>query len=254
MALEVSIVIPTYNLTGMLRNCLLSIKEAGGPEKEIILVDDGSAPPYQAYLELLEADGLCDEVVYHSENRGFAVACNSGIGAARGREIVLLNNDTWVHPGWLEALLARAAESAAIGLATSKCIYPNGRVWLTGLCFKPFRKRLQGLPADSPEANRETDLAAAAACSLLIKRRVLEETGLFDESFYNGWEDVDFCFRARSAGYRVVYCPRSVVTHYESWCRSRSPASVARIKHNRALLAAKWSEDSFLYEDPPCPP
>jgi GT2 family glycosyltransferase len=255
----VSIVIPNYNLTEMLRNCLLSIKDTGGVEREIILVDDGSAPPFRDYLELLSAEELCDKVVYHSENQGFAAACNDGMAIARGKYIVILNNDTWVHAGWLEGLIECAQSDAQIGLAGPKLLFPNGRIHSSGIRFIgwevsfPIVQRFAGESADLPEANLEADVIAATGACLLIKPEVLDRIGGFDTVFYNGCEDIDFCFRARTAGYRVVYAPRSLVTHYEAWSRFGAGGVMTREKtmRNRDLLWARWGKDSPLYDDPP---
>lgn len=253
MAPSVSIVIPTYCLTTMLRNCLRSIRDAGGPPTEIIVVDDGSAPPYRDYLEVLRAQGLCDQVVFHTRNRGFAAACNSGLARARGAYLVLLNNDTWVHPGWLEALVECAEKDPSIGIVGAKLLFPNGFIYSAGCNMHGLR--FEGHPGDLPEAARETDVVAVVGACMLIKREVVERIGAFDPEFYNAGEDIDLCLRARAHGYRIVYCPDAVVTHYDRWTRAHEWEETAALRnqmHNR--LFARWQKTSPLWDDPPTLP
>jgi len=249
----VSIVVPTYCLAAMLRNCLLSIKDAGGPEAEVIVVDDASEAPYRSYLEALRAEGLCDEVVYHGRNRGFAAACNSGLARARGRHIVFLNNDTWVHPGWLEALIECAEKDPGIAIVGPKLLFPNGFIYSAGC--NQHGLRFERHPGDLPEANRGADVVAVVGACMLVKREVVEEMGGFDAEFYNAGEDIDLCLRARGRGYRVVYCPTSHVTHYDRWTRARDWAETAATReqmHER--LFRRWDKKSPLWDEPPSIP
>lgn len=257
----VSIVIPTYNLADMLRSSLLSIREAGGPDYEVILADDGSLPPYQAYLDMLKEEGLCHQVVQRPENLGFAATCNDGIALAQGRYIVLLNNDVWVQPGWLEGLLDSIEREPGIGMVGPKLVYPNGLIESAGFNFDGwdapffFSWRFWMDPADTPEADLQTDVIAVAGACVLVPASVVKSIGGLDPWFFNEYEDVDWCFRIRQAGLRVFYTPRTTVTHYGAWTRNRDKASEAeRRRTMREKFLQKWRNEPDLWLDPPILP
>ena len=126
---EVSIVIPVYNNWALTAACLRSIADdVVSVPYEVIVVDDGSYD--RTAVLLLEVGGI--SVLRSGRNRGFVNAVNSGIAAARGRFVVLLNNDTVVRPGWLDALVDRAEDDRDIGLVGAKLVHPDGRLQEAG--------------------------------------------------------------------------------------------------------------------------
>ena len=119
---EVSIIIPVYNNWALTAACLRSIADdVVSVPYEVIVVDDGSHD--RTAVLLLEVGGI--RVVRSGRNRGFVNAVNSGIAAARGRFVVLLNNDTVVRPGWLDALVDRAEDDGDIGARGRKARLPG---------------------------------------------------------------------------------------------------------------------------------
>jgi GT2 family glycosyltransferase len=209
-----SIVIVNYNGGSFLGRCIESLRQHTA-DYGMVLVDNAST------------DGSLDSVIPGPDlrilrlnrNVGFAPANNIGIRTSSSRYVVLLNSDTIVTPLWLEGLVAEAERSADIGLVTPKLLRPGnpskidstGHLYQyeTGLAADKGSNQLdQGqyeLPADLP--------SCSFAC-VLIKRVVLERMGGLDEKMFFYYEDVDFCIRARTAGWRVVYCPTSVVYHF----------------------------------------
>ncbi|MGB7569039.1 MAG: glycosyltransferase [Chitinivibrionales bacterium] len=234
----VSIIIPVCDLLYYTRQCIESIFSATPEELfELMVVDNGSAPSMQEYLNTQAHRVTC---ITNKTNLGFARACNQGAEAAQGDYLVFLNNDTIVRPGWLEELLKTAASGPAAGLAGSKLLFPNNTVQHCGIVFGPRKYPYQiyrGCPADLPCVNKPREFQAVSAACMLAPAKYFQEVKGFDENYVNGCEDVDFCLKISSMGYRCIYSPQSVVTHYEG----RSPNRQARMRENYDYLLKKWS-------------
>jgi hypothetical protein len=132
---------------------------------------------------------------------------------------VLLNVDTRVHAGWLAAL-ADAFDDPSIGIAGCKLLYPDGSIQHAGGFMYGPRGDAEHLGRYAPDDGRFdklADIEYATGAALAVRRTVLDQIGLLDEGFSPAYyEDADLCFRARAAGWRVVYVPLAVVTHHES--------------------------------------
>jgi GT2 family glycosyltransferase len=173
-------------------------------------------------------------VVQHDEQRdGFASTCNLG-AKETDDTLVFLNDDTIPQPGWLDALTAAAEQHDIVG---AHLVYPDGGTQHSGVFLRREpdgtltaynRKR----PAPSGEVP-----AVTGAC-LAIRRDVWDELGGFDESFVNGYEDVDLCLRARQAGHTVWFSAESNVVHLES--QSDPALRFGHAQENIALLQQRW--------------
>lgn len=222
-----SIVIPTFNAAGLLDRCLEAVfAHPPAVPHELIVVDDGSTDDT---FRVLSRWGDALRVVHNPENGGFAAACNAGAAACGGRYLVFLNNDTRPRRGWLDALVEHAdahPEAAALG---AKLLYPDETVQHAGVvfCQDGYPRHLYaGFPCDHPAVNRPRALQAVTAACILVRRDAFERAGGFDESYRNGFEDVDLCLRLGEGGGEIRYCPESVVEHLES-------VSEGRFAHDR---------------------
>lgn len=243
---DVSIVIPVHSEPELTERCLRAIATAGDPVAfEVIVVDDAADPESKRLLAAV--DGI--RVLVNERNQGYLRSTNRGVAAARGRHVVLLNNDTEPWPGWLEALVERAESAPDVGIVAAKLVYPSGAlqeaggiVWRDGsaMNFGNLQR------ADAPEYNRVREVDFGSAAALLVRRELWESLGGFDERFAPGYyEDVDLCFAARAAGWRVVYEPRAVVTHVEGGTMG-TDVSVGGKRHqelNRPKLVEKWGAE-----------
>jgi GT2 family glycosyltransferase/glycosyltransferase involved in cell wall biosynthesis len=213
---EASIVVPAYNHWVYTAACLRSIAESDGAHRlEVILVDDASTDATQESARAVP--GL--RYIRNEENLGFIASCNRGAEEARGEFLVLLNNDTQVLEGWLEALLRTFRDQPGAGLVGAKLVYPDGRLqecgglvfsdgsgWNFGRGDDPDRPQYQYL--------RETDYCSGAC--LVIRTELFRELGGFDTRFAPAYyEDTDLAFRVRDAGRQVFVQPRAVVIHHE---------------------------------------
>ena len=260
---DVSIIVPVYNKWHLTRTCLTSVVQTSvgsGVCYELILADDCSTDETMNAAEAFP--GL--RVVKAPQNAGFLRNCNNAASHARGRHIVLLNNDTIVLPGWLAALYQTIEADPSIAIVGSKLLYPDGHIQEAGAgllangdgvsigrfdeeCdLKDFAGRaLLNVSKDEPVFNveRETDYISGA--SILIRRAFWQSVGGFDERYKNAYcEDFDLAMMARFRGMRVVYQPASEVVHFEhqSYADLMSTADIDLQNRNKQVFLAKWGD------------
>jgi GT2 family glycosyltransferase/SAM-dependent methyltransferase len=212
----VSIIIPAHNQWGHTERCLRSIlANTRGVPYEVIVGDDESEDKTQQLAEHSANVTVVRDGIW----RGFLRTCNNASAHARGDYIVLLNNDTVVHEGWLDALLRVFAQDELTGMAGGKLLFEDGTlqeaggiIWRNGDAWNYGR-------LDDPERSdynfvREVDYVSAAC--VMIRRSLWEEIGGFDERYAPVYyEDTDLAFEVRDRGWKVMYQPAAVVTHFE---------------------------------------
>ena len=250
---NVSIIIPTFNKLELTKKCIESIyNHTHGINYEIIVIDNASNDGTSEYLKEQSLINKNFTYIQNIKNEGFAVACNQGINQSQSEYAVLLNNDIEVTNGWLNALVKEAETDERIGIAGSLLLYPGTdkiqhcgvRIGKLGNGIAPYHiNKLKSLKY-TPAARNSRDYKVVTAACALIKRKVIDDIGLFDEKFKNGYEDVDYCFRVYTNGYRIRYCADSVVYHYESMTPTRHDYD----KINQALLDEKWF-DKIEHDD-----
>lgn len=242
----VSIIIPVHNQIRFTLACLHSIYlNAGRQDFEIHVADDASSDQTQEVfaerfprLRYLRSD----------ENLGFLRTCNRAAKEARGRHIVLLNNDTVVLPGWLSELLRTFDEHPGTGLAGSKLLYPEGALQEAGgIVFKDGGAWNYGRLEDptDPRFGFARDVDYCSGASVAVDAELWRRLGGFDERFSPAYyEDTDLAFQVRAAGRRVIYQPCSEVVHFEGVSNGTSETS--GVKHHQALnkttFRAKWAD------------
>ncbi|MED3573235.1 glycosyltransferase [Cytobacillus praedii] len=215
----VSCIIPSFNQVDLVKQCANTLKAMTTKTSyEIIVVDDGSA--IQIQQQLLEWGSQENiKVILKNQNEGFSCTVNQGIRHARGKHIVLVNNDIIFHqPEWLEKMLNTMQSSPEIGVVGARLLYPNQTIQHGGMNADLYH-RYVGLPADYAPALAIDDVHAVTGALLLIKQDVIADLGLFSEDFFTGFEDVEYCFRARLRGLRVVYCGSAAAIHLEGQTR-----------------------------------
>jgi GT2 family glycosyltransferase/glycosyltransferase involved in cell wall biosynthesis len=233
-----SIVIPVFNNLALTKDCLNSIFECTDPAScEIIVVDNGSSDGTWDYLQTQQPR---IRSMRNPRNMFFARGCNRGGWAAREENIVFLNNDTLVSPGWLESLVLPLEQDPTIGITGNKQLFPDGRVWHAGTVIGADRLPWHvcyGFHRTHPALNHQRDCQTVSGCCLAIRRDLFKQLRGFDPHFENGFEDADLCLRARALGYRVVYAPASEIVHLVS----RTEGRFDREDENREKFKTRWS-------------
>ncbi len=210
---KISVIIVNYNGKHLLRACLESLHNQYFKNIEIILVDNASQDGSTEYVREAFPDV---KIVSLPANVGFAGANNEGFKQAKGRYIMLINNDAEVDKNCIERLydVMEAHPDVGIG-ATKMIVYGKNIIDSAGDGFttnlKGF-KRGEGMPS-SHFYDREELVFGACAGAAIYRCVMLEETGFFDEDFFLIHEDTDLNFRAQLAGWKAVYVPSAIVHH-----------------------------------------
>jgi GT2 family glycosyltransferase len=239
---KVSILIVTFNNLELNRGCLGSIlTRTSWPSLEILFVDNGSSDGTREWLEKQAGSmpGLV-RLIANSENRGFGPAANQGLAAARGEFVCLLNNDTVVTRGWLSTLVGHLRRDRRIGMIgpSTNEIMNEGKVRVA------YRNpaELAGWARRFVQANSGTTLTVPmlAMFCVVFRKSLFEEVGPLDERFEIGmFEDDDYSYRVRQAGYDLV-CARDAFIHHQS------RGSFAKLGEDRYLEIFRENERRFL--------
>jgi len=237
-----SIIIPVHNKVEYTRQCLEALIENTPDELyEVIIVDNGSTDGTKEFLNCLDGDL---KIITNKTNLGFARACNQGASVAQGKYLVFLNNDTVPQPNWLEEMVEVVEAHQEVGIVGSKLLYPDGTIQHAGVVCdgrNPYHIYV-GFPADHPAVNKLREFPFVSAACMLIRRDLFNLVGGFDEGYINGYEDVDLCLKVRNLKKKVMYCPTSVLYHYESVSEDRNNRRRAvNDQRNFKLLQQKWS-------------
>lgn len=246
----VSIVIPVFNQLPYTRACLEAIRKNTGEisSLEVVVVDNCSGDGTSAFLHALKEKQDNLQVITLPSNLGFAAASNAGAQAARGQHLVFLNNDTEPQPGWLSELF-KALSKENVGIAGPKLVYPaTGTINHAGYVYNPalgFYPIYHELPADFVGVNKEREFQALLGACLLISKELFLRLGLFANY---GLEDIDLCLKVREAGYRIIYCPASLVYHHGSVTLKRS-AKGSFPETDKKEFNQRWPKSRLLQDD-----
>jgi N-acetylglucosaminyl-diphospho-decaprenol L-rhamnosyltransferase len=219
---DVSVVIVTYNSREWIERPLESVAGSGA---ELIVVDHGST---DGTLELVR-ERFPEALIVEQENRGFGGGNNTGMRTASGDFFLLLNPDAWFLGDGFQKLVDFAKAHPEAGVVGPKLLHPDGRLqrsvrgyptpWRLATEFFFLRKlaprsrvfnAFHGGPADHESVYEAEWLGGAC---LLVRRAAVEAVGGFDEDFFLFSEEVDWCYRFRQAGWKVLFYPGAEVVH-----------------------------------------
>ena len=243
---DVSAIVVTYNAAPWIERALESLRGTGA---EVIVVDNGST---DGTLELVR-ERFPEARVVEQENRGFGAGNNAGMRAAAGRYFLLLNPDAWLTDGALEDMVAFADEHPEAGVVGPRLLNPDGSLqrsvrgyptpWRLATEYFFLRKlapRSEALNAlfgagFDHRSVREADYLFGAC--LLVRRDAVDSIGGFDEDFFLMSEEVDWLYRFRQAGWKVLFFPGAEVFHVVG--ASLNPARFENIVRGHLLFLRK---------------
>ncbi|MCC7494249.1 MAG: glycosyltransferase family 2 protein [Fimbriimonadaceae bacterium] len=247
--MDLTVVIVNWNTREDLRRCLASLEAARAAlQFDVVVVDNGSR---DGSVTMVRRCFPAVQVRVAPRNGGFAYGNNLALRTLPAGDVLLLNPDCVVHPGALTALTEYAAAHPEVGLLGPRLLNGDGSLQASCRQFPTlgallFRSTIleRWFPRNrwaraylmqdwDHAAPRAVDWLSGAC--LWVRRATLQQIGLLDERFYMYCEDIDWCRRATSAGWRVVYYPTAVVTHLIG--RSSDARPLAMVwEHHRSML------------------
>lgn len=249
-----SVIVPNFNGRRHLATLFDALTAQTFDDFEVVFIDDASRDDSVAFVEQNYGQRLDLRVIVNRENMGFVSSVNAAADAARGRLLVLLNNDTEPAPDW-------TAE-----LACAVCAHPDAAMIASKLLLFDDRNRLHtsgdtlgldGIPRnrgvweeDRGQYDHRIDVFGGCGGAVAIRRDVWQALGGFDESFWMYLEDADFAFRAQLSGWRAVFAPQAKVYHKVS-SSGGDDLSSYYVGRNTIWMIAKNMPSKLLWRNLP---
>jgi N-acetylglucosaminyl-diphospho-decaprenol L-rhamnosyltransferase len=235
--IDLSIVVVAYNSEPLLHATLASLLRHTREINYELIVVDNSPPPGSAPLEQ-EFPQI--RLIHSGRNAGFAAANNIGLKLSRGRYIALLNPDTLLHDNALARLVAWLDAHPDVGAVGPQLLqvdgqpqpYSHGSAPTPGYLLRRLWSHLRGRYLHQWAGSQPQDVDWVAGTCMLVRRRAIEAVGGLDERFFLYFEDVDWGWRLRRAGWRVVFLPDIAITHVGGG----SVGTGARPHYDRSLV------------------
>lgn len=239
---NVAVVILNYNLKKQTLACIESVKRAKYPALKIIVVDNNSKESIEEDIKKLGVD-----FIQSGKNLGYSGGNNLGIQKALdlGVEYILvLNPDTTVNSDCIRNLVGMAEKNKSQVVGPKIYFAGSNTIWFAGGKFDKLNvigKHIGVDEEDKGQFNNIQEVDFITGAAILVKSEVFRQIGLFDEKYFLYYEDADFCFRAKNAGFKVLYAPSSVVYHQNAQTTGLgSSLQDYYITRNRMLFASKF--------------
>ncbi len=264
--MDLSIVILNYNAGDFLKKCVDSVlrSDLSGIKYEIVLVDNASTDDSQVVLKSYKTNKNI-KVVLNTENLGFSKGNNTGVKKTSGRYVLFLNPDTFVEADTLKRIYNFMEENPKVGVSCPRLDLPNGT--LTSASHRGFPTpwnaitHFSGISKIFPhsrlfsgytmgwELNNKNphEVDAISGGFFFVRRRAAEEVGWWDTDYFMYGEDIDFCYKLKQKGWKVMFLPNISVIHYHgvsSGIKSHSENISTANKETR-LRAARASADAM---------
>lgn len=246
----VAIIILNWNNPTDTLECLASVFQLDYDNYHVIVVDNGSTDDSVAQLRARYPDL---EIIETGENLGYAEGNNVGIRRALlsdTEHICVLNNDTEVAPDFLFHLVSAITTDTAIGMVGPKVLFhePRDLIFSAGCSIDWSRGEVIHRGFRQPDSNSGTDAIheaqdfdALAGCGVLVPREVVESVGYLDLSYFLNFEDIDWCVRISSHGYRIRYISKAILYHKVSASIGQdSPANTYYMTRNALKFFSRY--------------
>ena len=227
--MDLTIVIVNYNTSALLENLMASLASGcPGLDYEVYIIDNNSQDIDKTVLRRTYSQY---HLIINPENRGFAYACNQGMRKARGRNIALLNPDMIIKERCLSRLCQYLDKHREAGAVGPQFLNTDGSVQYSCRCFPtiagiffdslglarmfPKSKLFSSYYLSGWPHNEEREVEQIMGACFVVKSRLVQATGYFDERFFMYFEEVDLCWRIREKGFKIMFMPTAQAVHFK---------------------------------------
>lgn len=261
--IDLSIVILNFNTRGLLRDCLSSLKktEKDGYSWEVFVVDNASM---DGSSEMVKREFPEVELIENKKNIGFAAGNNLAVARAKGRYLLFLNPDTIVFPETLKETVSFMKENKSVGAVTCRVELADGTLdeaahrgfptpWNAFCHFSglekifPKARLFSGYKMGWADMEKIHEIDALAGAFMLVMRKAGNAAGWWDEDYFWYGEDLDFCFRLKERGWKIIYFPKVKIVHYKGAASGikKHSHSVSKATRETRRMAAKASVEAM---------
>ena len=217
---KISVIIVNYNGKKLLENCLESLFKTDYNNFEVILVDNNST---DGSMEFVTKNYPKIIVIKLDSNKGFAEPNNIGVKIAKGEYLLFLNNDTVTTTNFISEMVKVLEKDEKIAICQSLLLKPDGNIDSSG----DFIDKMGIVYNSKTKTDEIKEISSARGACMLIRKKIFDKLGGFDEKFFFSFEDVDLGWRSWILGYKVVIVPNSIVYHSAGKTSSKLKSEVA---------------------------
>jgi len=240
----VSIIIPHWNGISLIDECLKSLQKTTYPNIEIIVVDNNSEDDSVNYIK----NNFPSIIVLENQiNEGYAGGCNRGAEIAQGEYLIFLNNDTIHKPNWIEPLVNLVEKTKNVAAIQPKILnyfqkdlldYAGGAGGMLDFLVYPFaRGRIfTKQETDVKQYDDSIEIFWSSGTAFLVRKKVFDQAGKFDVTFFAHMEEIDLCWRLYLLGYEIWSEPKSVIYHKNAVSLPMHSEKKYYLNHRNSLI------------------
>lgn len=253
--MDISVIIVNWNTKELLRNCLHSVERAGqGIAYEIIVVDNAS---HDGSASMIKSEFPAVYLIENQINLGFAKANNQAISIMKGRYALLLNTDAMLTEGAIVHLYhfmeSRPVAAMACGQLlnadgsrqNSIASFPTLLTLMTNTALLEYL-RPRRYPSKRYDWKEPVEIDSGVGACLLVRKKAVDETGMLDERYFFFFEETDWAYQMRLAGWKIFHVPGALIYHLQGQSIGRDVRSRIEFYRSRYQFFKKWRSRKYF--------
>jgi GT2 family glycosyltransferase len=252
--MDISVIIVNWNTRDLLQNCLESIyKTIRDISAEIIVVDNASQ---DGSVVMLQEKHPLAKVIQNTENRGFGAANNQAMHVMTGQYALLLNSDTILTDNAVAELFTFMETHPDAAMACGQLLNADGSKQnsiasfpnlLTLLTNTPLLEYLfpKYYPSKRYKYDKPIEVDSGVGACLLVRKKAIDDVGMFDERYFFFFEETDWAYRMKSAGWRIFHVPTAFIYHLQGQSIGRDIRSRIEFYRSRYHFFRKWKSRPY---------
>jgi hypothetical protein len=252
---DISIIIISWNTKDLLAQCLKSVYETmQGLTFEIVVVDNAS---FDGSVAMLKEEFPFVVIVENAVNKGFGAANNQALRIMNGRYALLLNTDTIVTAHAIAELFSFLETHADVAMACGQLLHADGSRQNSIAAFPSFLTLLtnmslleylfpQRFPGKRYTHAGPVEIDSAVGACLLVRKRAIETTGMFDERYFFFFEETDWAYRMKTSGWKIYHVPTALIYHFQGQSVGRDIRSRIEFYRSRYRFFRKWKSHPYF--------